>query len=71
MGATARRVNDGVRLLTGQQRPKRDDRVDIAVELILRPLRSQPKDSVNFIRSRRAVLQRAYRLPEIANLPAV
>lgn len=67
---TARRVNDGIRSLTVQQQPKREDRVDIAVELILRPLRTREHDAPSFVRPRRAVLQRAYRLPEIADLPA-
>lgn len=66
----ARRVNDGIRSLTVQQQPKREDRVDIAVELILRPLRTREHDSPSYVRPRRAVLQRAYRLPEIADLPA-
>ncbi|MGV9364973.1 hypothetical protein [Amycolatopsis sp. NPDC003731] len=65
---TTRRVNDGIRSLTVEQRPKREDRVDIAVELILRPLRTSTQDDVAYIRPRRAVLQRMYRLPEIANL---
>jgi hypothetical protein len=67
---TSLRVNNGIRSLTGQQKPKREDRVDIAVELILRPLRGRQEDALSFVRSRRAVLQRAYRLPEISDLPA-
>jgi hypothetical protein len=67
---TARRVNEGIRSLTAQQRPKREDRVDIAVELILRPVRTAKNDVPSYVRPRRAVLQRAYRLPEIEELPA-
>jgi hypothetical protein len=66
---TARRVNDGIRSLTAKQRPKREERVDIAVELILRPVRTERDDDAKFVRPRRAVLQRAYRLPEIEDLP--
>ncbi|MBD0694728.1 hypothetical protein [Streptomyces sp. CBMA123] len=66
---TARRVNDGIRSLTAKQKPTREDRVDIAVELILRPVRTEENDDPHFIRPRRAVLQRAYRLPEIDSLP--
>ncbi|MGW1324857.1 hypothetical protein ACWD64_20230 [Streptomyces antibioticus] len=67
---TARRVNEGIRSLTAKQRPKREDRVDIAVELILRPVRTAKNDVLAYVRPRRAVLQRAYRLPEIEQLPA-
>ncbi|BBA99018.1 hypothetical protein RVR_5468 [Actinacidiphila reveromycinica] len=71
---TARRVNGGIRSLTAKQRPKRDERIDVAVELILRPVRTALSDSAmddaKFLRPRRAVLQRAYRLPEIEDLSA-
>ncbi|MEU9163835.1 hypothetical protein AB0D29_26645 [Streptomyces sp. NPDC048424] len=67
---TARRVNEGIRSLTAQQRPKREDRVDIAVELVLRPVRTEKNDHQPYVRPRRAVLQRAYRLPETVDLPA-
>lgn len=67
---TARRVNDGIRSLTAKQRPKREDRVDIAVELILRPVRTEKSDALQFVRPRRAVLQRAYRMPEVEALPS-
>ncbi|MFF1416120.1 hypothetical protein [Streptomyces sp. NPDC058280] len=71
---TARRVNGGIRSLTAKQRPKREERVDVAVELILRPVRTEltddVKDDAKFVRPRRAVLQRAYRLPEIEDLSA-
>jgi hypothetical protein len=66
---TARRVNGGIRSLTAK-RPKREERVDVAVELILRPVRTELHDDAKFVRPRRAVLQRAYRLPEIEDLPA-
>ncbi len=65
---TARRVNEGIRSLTAKQRPKREERVDVAVELILRPVRTGLSDDAKFVRPRRAVLQRAYRLPEIEEL---
>ncbi|MFD7514940.1 hypothetical protein ACFV85_09070 [Streptomyces niveus] len=67
---TARRVNEGIRSLTAKQRPKREERVDVAVELILRPVRTGLSDDAKFVRPRRAVLQRAYRLPEIEELRA-
>ncbi|MER7909940.1 hypothetical protein [Streptomyces sp. NPDC096068] len=68
---TARRVNDGIRSLTAKQRPKREERVDIAVELILRGFPSEcGEEDGKFLRPRRSVLQRAYRLPEIVELPA-
>ncbi|MET7499647.1 hypothetical protein [Streptomyces microflavus] len=68
---TARRVNDGIRSLTAKQRPKRDERVEIAVELILRAVHTNHGgEDGKFLRSRRGVLQRAYRMPEIAELPA-
>lgn len=67
---TARRVNEGIRSLTAKQRPEHEDRVDIAVELILRPVRTAKNDALPYVRPRRAVLQRAYRLPEIKELPA-
>ncbi|MGW2598903.1 hypothetical protein [Streptomyces klenkii] len=67
---TARRVNGGIRALTAKQRPKREERVDVAVELILRPARTGLSADAKFLRPRRAVLQRAYRLPEIEDLPA-
>ncbi|MEW2163475.1 hypothetical protein AB0912_10800 [Streptomyces sp. NPDC007084] len=66
---TARRVNEGIRSLTAKQRPKREERVDVVVELILRPVRTG-SDDAKFVRPRRAVLQRAYRLPEIEDLSA-
>ncbi|WP_158685006.1 hypothetical protein [Streptomyces sp. LaPpAH-108] len=67
---TARRVNGGIRSLTAKQRPKREERVDVAVELILRPARTGTIADTKFLRPRRAVLQRAYRLPEIEDLSA-
>ncbi|MET8828476.1 hypothetical protein ABZX40_22760 [Streptomyces sp. NPDC004610] len=67
---TARRVNRGIRALTAKQRPKREERVDVVVELILRPARTGSNADAAFLRPRRAVLQRAYRLPEIETLPA-
>ncbi|PSJ29634.1 hypothetical protein B7P34_06115 [Streptosporangium nondiastaticum] len=67
---TTRRVNAGIRSLTAKQRPRREDRVDIAVELILRPVRTEKNNALQYTRPRRAVLQRAYRLPEIVDLPA-
>ncbi|MFE2108883.1 hypothetical protein ACFXAF_23885 [Kitasatospora sp. NPDC059463] len=67
---TSRRVNEGIRSLTAKMRPKREERVDIAVELILRPLRAAEEVDPGVVRSRRATLQRVYRLPEIERLPA-
>lgn len=42
---TSRRVNEGIRSLTAKMRPKREERVDIAVELILRPLRAGQEET--------------------------
>ncbi|MDQ1071884.1 hypothetical protein [Streptomyces canus] len=64
-GSAKRRVNDGIRSLTAKQKPTREDRVDIAVELVIRPYRTEMNDLVQVVRPRRAVLQRAYRLKEI------
>ncbi|MEV5339540.1 hypothetical protein AB0K93_13775 [Streptomyces sp. NPDC052676] len=64
-GSTKRRVNDGIRSLTAKQKPTREDRVDLAVELIIRPYRTEQNDLLQRVRPRRAVLQRALRLPEI------
>ncbi len=66
--ATAMRVNNGIRALTATMEPKREDRVDIAVELILRPLRTGIAKTDKALSSWRAVLQRAYLLPEISTL---
>ncbi|MBP8536858.1 hypothetical protein [Streptomyces sp. MK37H] len=68
--ATTLRVNEGIRSLTAKQRPSREDRVDIAIELILRPIRTEKNGVLSYLRPRRAVLQRAYRLPEIVELPS-
>ncbi|MEU6060335.1 hypothetical protein [Streptomyces sp. NPDC047097] len=67
---SARQVNAGIRSLTAKQRPKREERVDVAVELILRPAHTGADNDAAFLRARRAVLQRAYRLPEIEHLSA-
>ncbi|MFD5420739.1 hypothetical protein ACFWJT_22275 [Streptomyces sp. NPDC127069] len=67
---TARRVNEGIRSLTAQQRPTHEERVDIAVELVLRPVRTEKSDLQSYVRPRRAILQRAFRLPEIKELSA-
>ncbi|WP_190120974.1 hypothetical protein [Streptomyces inusitatus] len=67
---TSQRVNEGIRSLTAKQRPRREERVDVAVELILRPVRTGLSDGAKFVRPRRAVLQRVYRLPEIEDLSA-
>ncbi|GGV68142.1 hypothetical protein [Streptomyces massasporeus] len=64
-GSAKRRVNDGIRSLTAKQKPTREDRVDIAVELTIRPYRTEMNDLQQLVRPRRAVLQRAYRLKEI------
>lgn len=66
LGSSAkRRVNDGIRSLTAKQKPTREDRVDLAVELTIRPYRTEVDDLPQLVRPRRAVLQRAYRLKEI------
>jgi hypothetical protein len=64
-----RRVNDGIRDLTAQLRPSPLTRVDVAVELILRTVRTEHASDAKYaIQTRRAAMQRAYRLPELAAL---
>lgn len=68
--ATAARVNRGIRALTAEQRPSLTTRTDIAVELILRTVRTEhATDSSYAIQARRAAFQRTYRLPEISRQP--
>ena len=63
------RVNAGIRTLTAQRRVSANTRVDIAVELILRTVRTEHAADTSYsIGTRRAALHRAYRLPEIARL---
>lgn len=64
---TTLRVNAGIRSITARSSPTPDDRVAIAVELILRPWRTaHAGDDHRNLTARRSALQRAYGLPPIA-----
>jgi len=68
--ATAGRVNRGIRALTARRSPEPQDRVDVAVELILRPWRTTHlNERPTEVQARRAALQRCYDLPEIRTQP--
>jgi hypothetical protein len=68
--ATAARVNAGIRSLTARRSPSPNERVDIAVELMLRTVRTEHAAQHGYsIQARRAALQRCYRLPEITKQP--
>lgn len=67
---TTLRVNAGIRSITARSSPKPDERVAIAVELILRPWRTaHAGDERLNVTARRSALQRAYGLPQIAQQP--
>ncbi len=67
---TTLRVNAGIRSITARSSPKPDERVAIAVELILRPWRTaHAGDERLNMTARRSALQRAYGLPQIALQP--
>jgi hypothetical protein len=64
---TALRVNAGIRSITARSSPTPDDRVAIAVELILRPWRTaHAGDEHRNLTARRSAMQRAFGLPQIA-----
>ena len=64
---TTLRVNAGIRSITARSSPTPDERVAIAVELILRPWRTaHAGDGHRNVIARRSALQRAYGLPQIA-----
>ncbi len=63
---TTLRVNAGIRSITARSSPSPDDRVAIAVELILRPWRTaHAGDEKLNLNARRSAMQRAYGLPQI------
>lgn len=67
---TAQRVNTGIRAVTSQRNPTPEERVDICVELILRPWVSRHRGEPDLPPTpRRAALQRALRIPEIPKEP--
>lgn len=67
---TAQRVNAGIRAVTSQRNPTPEERVDICVELILRPWVSRHRGEPDLPPTpRRAALQRALRIPEIPKEP--
>jgi len=67
---TAQRVNTGIRAVTSQRSPTPDERVDVCVELILRPWISAHRGESDLLPApRRAALQRALRMPEIPKEP--
>lgn len=69
---TAGRVNRGIRAVTAESSPTANNRVDVCVELILRPWFSVHTDEAPSVRTaRRAALQRALRMAEISDEPNV
>jgi len=67
---TTLRVNAGIRSITARSSPSIDERVAIAVELILRPWRTAHAGDEHLnLTARRSALQRAYGLPEIRGQP--
>jgi hypothetical protein len=64
---TTLRVNAGIRGITARNSPTAEERVAIAVELVLRPWRTThaADDNLN-LTARRSALQRAYGMPDIA-----
>lgn len=64
---TTLRVNAGIRSITARSSPTPDDRIAIAVELILRPWRTaHAGDEHRNLTARRSAMQRALGLPQIA-----
>ncbi|MDP9164581.1 MAG: hypothetical protein M3O32_00670 [Actinomycetota bacterium] len=64
---TAIKVNSGIRAVTAERHPNMERRVDVAVELVLRPWLGQASAlSRAQVQARRAALQRLFRLPQIA-----
>lgn len=67
---TTLRINSGIRSITSRSAISPDERVAIAVELILRPWRTAHATDAHLnLTARRSALQRAYGLPEIARQP--
>lgn len=67
---TTLRVNAGIRSITARSSPTAEDRVAIAVELILRPWRTAHAGDEHLnLTARRSALQRAYGMPEISRQP--
>lgn len=67
-GRAAMHVNRGIRALTAKQSPSRNERVDLVVELALRPLQnSYGLGSDDSLVARRAALGRAFRLAGVAD----
>jgi hypothetical protein len=68
--STAMKVNAGVRSITARNSPTPDERVAIAVELILRPWRTaHAGDEKLNLTARRSAMQRAYGMQEIGREP--
>jgi hypothetical protein len=67
---TTLRVNAGIRSITARSSPTAEERVAIAVELILRPWRTAHAGDENLsLTARRSALQRAYGMAEISRQP--
>src|SRR6266540_387214 len=67
---TTLRINAGIRSITARNTIPAEERVAIAVELVLRPWRTvHATDERLNLNARRSALQRAYGLPEIARQP--
>lgn len=68
--STTLRINSGIRSITSRSAISPDDRVAIAVELVLRPWRTAHATEAKLnLSARRSALQRAYGIPEIARQP--
>jgi hypothetical protein len=67
---TTLRINSGIRSITSRSNISPDDRVAIAVELILRPWRTaHAADARLSLSAKRSAFQRAYGMPEIPRQP--
>jgi len=67
---TTLRVNVGVRSITARSSPTAEERVAIAVELVLRPWRTaHASDEHLNVSARRSALQRAYGMADISRQP--
>src|SRR6266540_1343988 len=67
---TTLRVNAGIRSITARSSPTAEERIAIAVELILRPWRTAHAGDEHLnLTARRSALQRAYGMAEISRQP--
>jgi hypothetical protein len=67
---TTLRINAGIRSITSRSTISPDERVAVAVEMIMRPWRTAHATDAHLnLNARRSALQRAYGMPEIARQP--